>query len=95
MEIARLIGGIPAVTAVLVDSHRHHRRGRRAPSFSTSPGRTPEGARVRARRRESRHWHRTAFEEGEVAGSFAGLGMALNALLTALLVPHHECPGLR
>jgi putative effector of murein hydrolase len=28
-----------------------------------------------------------AFTEGEVAGSFAGLGMALNAVLTALAVP--------
>jgi putative effector of murein hydrolase len=28
-----------------------------------------------------------AFAEGEVAGSFAGLGMVLNAVLTALLVP--------
>jgi putative effector of murein hydrolase len=28
-----------------------------------------------------------AFSESEVAGSFAGLGMALNAVLTALAVP--------
>lgn len=28
-----------------------------------------------------------AFTEGEVAGSFAGLGMVLNAILTALIVP--------
>jgi putative effector of murein hydrolase len=28
-----------------------------------------------------------AFSEGEVAGSFAGLGMVLNAILTALVVP--------
>jgi putative effector of murein hydrolase len=28
-----------------------------------------------------------AFSEGEIAGSFAGLGMALNAVLTAMLVP--------
>jgi len=27
-----------------------------------------------------------AFTEGEVAGSFAGLGMVLNAILTALIV---------
>jgi len=28
-----------------------------------------------------------AFTEGEVAGSFAGLGMVLSAILTALIVP--------
>jgi putative effector of murein hydrolase len=28
-----------------------------------------------------------AFTEGEVAGSFASLGMVLNAILTALAVP--------
>jgi putative effector of murein hydrolase len=28
-----------------------------------------------------------AFSEGEIAGSFAGLGMALNAVLTAMVVP--------
>ena len=28
-----------------------------------------------------------AFSESEIAGSFAGLGMVLNAILTALLVP--------
>jgi len=28
-----------------------------------------------------------AFTESEVAGSFAGLGMVLNAVLTALIVP--------
>jgi putative effector of murein hydrolase len=28
-----------------------------------------------------------AFTESEVAGSFAGLGMVLNAILTALIVP--------
>ena len=28
-----------------------------------------------------------AFSEGEIAGSFAGLGMVLNAILTALVVP--------
>jgi putative effector of murein hydrolase len=28
-----------------------------------------------------------AFSESEIAGSFSGLGMALNAVLTALIVP--------
>jgi putative effector of murein hydrolase len=28
-----------------------------------------------------------AFTESEIAGSFAGLGMVLNAILTALIVP--------
>jgi putative effector of murein hydrolase len=28
-----------------------------------------------------------AFGEGEIAGSFGGLGMALNAVLTACVVP--------
>jgi putative effector of murein hydrolase len=28
-----------------------------------------------------------AFSEGEIAGTFAGLGMALNAVLTACVVP--------
>lgn len=87
MEISRLIGGAPALTATLtimtgiigavggpyvLNALRIH---------------TPE-ARGFAMGVAS-HGIATAraFAESEVAGSFAGLGMVLNAVLTALIVP--------
>jgi len=87
MEISRLIGGAPAVTATL--------------TILTGIIGAVAGPYVldllRIRQPEVRgfamgvasHGIATAraFNESEVAGSFAGLGMALNALLTALLVP--------
>ena len=87
MEISRLIGGAPAVTATL--------------TILTGIIGAVAGPYVldlvRIRQPEARgfamgvasHGIATAraFHESEVAGSFAGLGMVLNALLTALLVP--------
>ena len=82
MEISRLIGGAPAVTATLtimtgiigavLNALRIH--GPEARGFAM--GVASHGI-ATAR----------AFTESEVAGSFAGLGMVLNAVLTALIVP--------
>lgn len=87
MEISRLIGGAPAVTATL--------------TILTGIIGAITGPYVldilRIREPEARgfamgvasHGIATAraFSEGEIAGSFAGLGMVLNAILTALIVP--------
>jgi predicted murein hydrolase (TIGR00659 family) len=87
MEISRLIGGAPAVTATLTIMtgiigavggpyvlNASRIRGPEARGFAM--GVASHGI-ATAR----------AFTEGEVAGSFAGLGMVLNAILTALIVP--------
>jgi putative effector of murein hydrolase len=87
MEISRLIGGAPAVTATL--------------TIMTGIIGAVEGPYVlnalRIHAPEARgfamgvasHGIATAraFTESDVAGSFAGLGMVLNAVLTALIVP--------
>jgi predicted murein hydrolase (TIGR00659 family) len=87
MEISRLIGGAPAVTATLtimtgiigavggpyvLNALRIHAPEARGFAMGVAS-----------------HGIATAraFTESEVAGSFAGLGMVLNAILTALLVP--------
>jgi len=87
MEISRLIGGAPAVTATLtimtgiigavvgpyvLNATRIHAPEARGFAMGVAS-----------------HGIATAraFTEGEVAGSFAGLGMVLNAILTALIVP--------
>jgi predicted murein hydrolase (TIGR00659 family) len=87
MEISRLIGGAPAVTATLTIMtgiigavggpyvlNALRIRGPEARGFAM--GVASHGI-ATAR----------AFTESEVAGSFAGLGMVLNAILTALIVP--------
>jgi predicted murein hydrolase (TIGR00659 family) len=87
MEVSRLVGGIPALTAAL--------------TIATGITGAVIGPYVldvmRVRASEARgfalgvtsHGIATAraFHESEVAGSFASLGMGLNAVLTALLVP--------
>jgi predicted murein hydrolase (TIGR00659 family) len=83
MEISRLIGGAPAVTGTLtiltgiigaVAGPLLHIRAPEARGFAM--GVASHGI-ATAR----------AFTEGEIAGSFAGLGMVLNAILTGLIVP--------
>jgi putative effector of murein hydrolase len=87
MEISRLIGGEPAVTATLTiltgiigavaGPYVLDMLGIRAPEArGFALGVVSHGI-ATAR----------AFTEGEVAGSFASLGMVLNAILTALAVP--------
>lgn len=87
MEISRLIGGAPAVTATLTIMTGIIGAVGGPYVLNASRIRTPE-ARGFAMGVAS-HGIATAraFTEGEVAGSFAGLGMALNAILTALIVP--------
>jgi predicted murein hydrolase (TIGR00659 family) len=87
MEISRLIGGTPAVTGVFTIL-----TGITGAMFGPyvldlASVRSPE-ARGFAMGVVS-HGIATAraFSESEIAGSFSGLGMALNAVLTALIVP--------
>jgi predicted murein hydrolase (TIGR00659 family) len=87
MEISRLIGGLPAVTATLTIMTGIVGAVGGPYVLNASRVRTPE-ARGFAMGVAS-HGIATAraFSEVEVAGSFAGLGMVLNAILTALVVP--------
>jgi predicted murein hydrolase (TIGR00659 family) len=87
MEISRLIGGAPAVTATLTIMTGIIGAVGGPYVLNASRISTPE-ARGFAMGVAS-HGIATAraFTEGEVAGSFAGLGMVLNAILTALVVP--------
>jgi len=87
MEISRLIGGAPAVTATLTIMTGIIGAVGGPYVLNASGIRTPE-ARGFAMGVAS-HGIATAraFSEGEVAGSFAGLAMVLNAILTALVVP--------
>jgi predicted murein hydrolase (TIGR00659 family) len=87
MEISRLIGGAPAVTATLTIMTGIIGAVGGPYVLNASRIRTPE-ARGFAMGVAS-HGIATAraFTESEVAGSFAGLGMVLNAILTALIVP--------
>ena len=88
MEIARLIGGVPAVTGVLTiltgiigavaGPYVLDLAGIRAPEArGFALGVASHGIATTR-----------AFSEGEIAGSFAGLGMALNAILTACVAPY-------
>jgi predicted murein hydrolase (TIGR00659 family) len=87
MEISRLIGGVPAVTATLAIMTGIIGAVGGPYVLNASRIHTPE-ARGFAMGIAS-HGIATAraFTESEVAGSFAGLGMVLNAILTALIVP--------
>ncbi len=87
MEIARTIGGVPAITGVLTiltgitgavfGPYVLDVAGIDSPEArGFALGVTSHGI-ATAR----------AFSESDVAGSFAGLGMTLNAVLTALVVP--------
>ena len=87
MEISRLIGGAPAVTATLTILTGII--GAVASPYTLNLfGVQASEARGFALGVAS-HGIATAraFSESEVAGSFAGLGMVLNAILTALVVP--------
>lgn len=87
IEISRLIGGAPAVTATLTiltgiigavaGPYVLDLSGIHAPEARGFAMGVASHGIATAR----------AFNESEVAGSFAGLGMALNAVLTAMVVP--------
>jgi predicted murein hydrolase (TIGR00659 family) len=87
MEISRLIGGAPAVTATLTiltgiigavaGPYALNLFGIEAPEARGFALGVASHGIATAR----------AFSESEVAGSFAGLGMVLNAILTAVIVP--------
>ncbi len=87
MEIARLIGGAPAVTGVLTVLTGI--TGAVAGPYVLDLGqiRTPEARGFALGIASHGIATARAFSEGEIAGSFAGLGMVLNAVLTAMVVP--------
>src|SRR6516165_8812375 len=87
MEISRLIGGAPAVTATLTIMTGIIGAVGGPYVLNASRILTPE-ARGFAMGVAS-HGIATAraFNDSEISGSFAGLGMVLNAILTALIVP--------
>jgi predicted murein hydrolase (TIGR00659 family) len=87
MEISRIIGGAPAVTATLTILTGII--GAIAGPYVLNILRVLDPEARGFAMGVASHGIATAraFSEGEVAGSFAGLGMVLNAILTALLVP--------
>jgi predicted murein hydrolase (TIGR00659 family) len=87
MEISRIIGGAPAVTATLTILTGII--GAIAGPYVLNILRVLDPEARGFAMGVASHGIGTAraFSEGEVAGSFAGLGMVLNAILTALLVP--------
>jgi predicted murein hydrolase (TIGR00659 family) len=87
MEIARLIGGAPAVTGVLTILTGIIGAVAGPYVLDLAGVRTPEARGFALGVAAHGIATARAFSEGEIAGSFAGLGMALNAVLTALTVP--------
>jgi putative effector of murein hydrolase len=87
MEISRLIGGAPAVTATLTIMTGII--GAVGGPYVLNVLRIYDPEARGFAMGVASHGIATAraFTEGEVAGSFAGLGMVLNAILTALVVP--------
>lgn len=87
IEISQLIGGEPAVTAVLTIATGIIGAVLGPFILSLSGVHAPEARGFALGIASHGIATARAFAEGEVTGSFAGLGMALNAVLTALLVP--------
>jgi predicted murein hydrolase (TIGR00659 family) len=87
MEIARLIGGAPAVTGVLTILTGITGAVAGPYVLDLAQIRTPEARGFALGIASHGIATARAFSEGEIAGSFAGLGMALNAVLTAMVVP--------
>jgi predicted murein hydrolase (TIGR00659 family) len=87
MEIARLIGGVPAVTGVLTILTGIIGAVTGPYVLDLAGIRMPEARGFALGVASHGIATARAFSEGEIAGSFAGLGMALNAVLTAGLVP--------
>jgi predicted murein hydrolase (TIGR00659 family) len=87
MEIARLIGGAPAITGVLTILTGITGAVAGPYVLDLAQIRTPEARGFALGIASHGIATARAFSEGEIAGSFAGLGMALNAVLTAMIVP--------
>jgi predicted murein hydrolase (TIGR00659 family) len=87
MEIARLIGGVPAVTGVLTILTGIIGAVAGPYVLDLAQIRAPEARGFALGVAGHGIATARAFSEGEIAGSFAGLGMALNAVLTAMVVP--------
>jgi putative effector of murein hydrolase len=88
MEIARLIGGVPAVTGILTVLTGIIGAVAGPYVLDLAGIRTPEARGFALGVASHGIATARAFSEGEIAGSFAGLGMALNAILTACLAPY-------
>jgi len=87
MEISRLIGGTPAVTAVLTILTGIIGAVGGPYVLNAARVRDPEARGFALGVASHGIATARAFCESEIAGSFAGLGMVLNAMLTALVVP--------
>jgi predicted murein hydrolase (TIGR00659 family) len=87
MEIARLTGGVPAVTGVLTILTGIIGAVTGPYVLDLAGIRTPEARGFALGVASHGIATARAFSEGEIAGTFAGLGMALNAVLTACVVP--------
>jgi predicted murein hydrolase (TIGR00659 family) len=87
MEIAGLIGGLPAVTGVLTILTGIIGAVVGPYVLDLAQIRGPEARGIALGVAGHGIATARAFSESEVAGSFAGLGMALNAILTASLLP--------
>jgi predicted murein hydrolase (TIGR00659 family) len=87
MEISRLIGGAPAVTGVLTILTGIIGAVAGPYVLDLAQVRSPEARGFALGVASHGIATARAFSEGEIAGSFAGLGMALNAVLTAIIVP--------
>jgi predicted murein hydrolase (TIGR00659 family) len=87
MEISRLIGGIPAVTGVLTILTGIIGAVAGPYVLDLAQIRSPEARGFALGVASHGIATARAFNEGETAGSFAGLGMALNAILTACVAP--------
>jgi putative effector of murein hydrolase len=87
MEIPRLIGGAPAVTATLTILTGIIGAVAGPYALALLRIRAPEARGFAMGVASPGIATARAFTEGEIAGSFAGLGMVLNAILTGLIVP--------
>jgi predicted murein hydrolase (TIGR00659 family) len=87
MEISRIIGGVPALTATLTILTGIIGAVGGPYVLDAAQIQAPESRGFAMGVASHGIGTARAFTEGEIAGSFSGLGMALNAVLTALIVP--------
>ena len=87
MEISRMIGGVPALTATLTILTGIIGAVGGPYVLNAAQVLAPESRGFAMGVASHGIGTARAFTEGEIAGSFSGLGMVLNAVLTAIVVP--------
>jgi putative effector of murein hydrolase len=87
MEISRMIGGVPALTATLTILTGIIGAVGGPYVLNAAQVLAPESRGFAMGVASHGIGTARAFTESEIAGSFSGLGMVLNAVLTAMLVP--------